>query len=100
MHRRVDDRAQRRDAAIKVTGHQIGRRDIDGRLWVRQTVAAAETINASMFEKAPDNRFDANIFRKPWNARPQAANSPHDEVDGHARGGRLIKGADHDRVDE
>jgi len=30
------DGAQRFDAAIEVAGHQIGRRDIDGRLGMRQ----------------------------------------------------------------
>src|SRR5215470_12508375 len=67
---------------------------------MRQTVAAAETINATMLEKAADNRFDANVFRKTRNAGPQAANAPYDKVDRHASGGRLLKSFYHDRVDE
>src|ERR1700731_234955 len=100
MHRRVDDRAQRLDATIEVAGHQIRRGNIDRRLGMRQTVSAAETIDAPMLEEAADDRLDANVLRKAGNAGPQATNAAYDQVDRYPRGGRLIERIDHDRVDQ
>src|SRR3954454_17338692 len=60
------------------------------RLGMRQSVAAAERIDARMFEEAPDNRLDANVSGKSRHAGAQAADAAHDDLDAHAGGtGRI-----------
>ena len=62
MHGRIEDRQQRLDSPVEIARHQIGRRNIDMRLGMRQIVAAAEAINPGMFEKPADDRFDPYVF--------------------------------------
>ena len=59
----IEDRHQRLDAAIEIARHQIGGRNVDMRLCMRQAVTAAKRIDARMFEEATDDGFDADIFR-------------------------------------
>src|ERR1700730_13744897 len=58
VHRRIEHRAQYLDAAIEIARHEIGGRDVHGRLGVRQRVARAEAIDAAVLEKAADDRLD------------------------------------------
>src|SRR5580692_6595431 len=62
VHGGIEDRAQRLDAAVEVTRHHVGRRDVDRGLCVRQRVTGAEAIDATMLQETPDDRLDANIF--------------------------------------
>src|SRR5215207_9478263 len=63
------DGHQRFDAAMKIAGHPVGRRDIDLRLWMRQCPAAGETYDAAVFEITADDALDANILRESLHAR-------------------------------
>ena len=51
------------------------------RLAARQAVAAAEGVDARVFEEAADDRFDADVIGEAGHARPQAADAAHHEVD-------------------
>ena len=53
-----------------------------------------------MFKKAPDDRFYTNIFGKARDTGPQAADSPHDQINGYAGAAGLIKLLDHGRIDQ
>ncbi len=56
-----------------------------------------------MLEKAPDNALDADIFGKPWNTRPQAADAAHHKINLHTRLARPIERIDnagiHQRIE-
>src|SRR6516164_8100112 len=84
VHGRVDDRAQNFDAAIQVARHHVGGRDVDRRLWMRQSVTGAETIDAAVFEEASDDRLDADIFGQSGHPGPQAADAAYFNVAGAA----------------
>ncbi len=62
VNRRIAQRHQGLDATIEVALHEIGRRKIDMRLGVRQSVSAAEGVNAGVFEKPSDDRLGADVF--------------------------------------
>src|SRR6202521_48043 len=70
------------------------------RLGMRQSMAAAEAINPGMLEKPADDRFDRNVFGQPFDARPEAADPAHDEVDVYPRIARRIEGVDDLGIDE
>src|SRR5262245_387202 len=60
VHGRIENRAHRLDPAVEVARHQVGRRDVDRGLRVRQAVPVAEAIDAAVLEEAADNRGDAD----------------------------------------
>ena len=70
------------------------------RAWVRQPVAAAEAIDARVFEEAADDRLDADRLGQAGHAGTQAADPAHDEVDLDPVPARVVEGVDHHRVDE
>src|SRR6202022_199880 len=100
MHGRIENRQQRLDSPVEIALHQVGRRNIDIRLGMRQSVAAAEAINPGMLEKPADDRFDPYIIRQPLDARPKAADPAHHEVDIYPRVARRIEGVDDLGIDE
>src|SRR6516162_8228122 len=63
-------------------------------------MAGTEAINAAMLEEPTDNGFNADIFRKSWNARPQTADAANDEIDRDPRSRRVIKRIDDSWVDQ
>src|SRR3981081_1724040 len=67
---------------------------------MRQAVAAAESINTGMLKKAPDDRFDADVFRQTWHAGTQAADAAHDDLDAHAGAAGGIKRIDDFRINQ
>src|SRR6202047_2553757 len=100
MHGRIENRQQRLDSPVKIALHQVGRGNIDMRLGMRQSVAAAETINPGVLEKPADDRFNRYVFGQPFDARPEAADPAHDEVDVYPRIARRIEGVDDLGIDE
>ena len=74
MHCGILQRTEDLDTAIEVARHHVGRGDIHSRFRTRQALAHSEAIDSAVFEEAADDRFDADIFRKPRYARSQAAN--------------------------
>ena len=62
MHGRIEDRAQRLDAAVEIARHHVGGRDVDRGLRMRQAVAGAEAIDAAVLEEAADDRLDADVL--------------------------------------
>ena len=46
-----------------------------------QAVAVAEAEDAGVLEEAADDRLDADALRQAGDARPQAADAAHDQVD-------------------
>src|SRR5690242_2048126 len=61
VHRGVEDRAQRFDAAVEIARHHVGRRDVDRGAGVRQAVPGAEGVDAAVLEEAADDRLDADV---------------------------------------
>src|SRR5580698_1021052 len=59
---------------------------------MRQPVAGTESIDAGMFEKATDDRFDLDRIGKAGHAGAQAADAAHDELDLHSGPARAVKG--------
>src|SRR6202021_3359314 len=53
-----------------------------------------------MLQESADERLDANIVGKSWNARPQATNSTYHDVDLHAFPTGRIESIDDLRIDE
>ena len=100
VHRRVQDRRQRLDATIEIARHQIGRGNIELGLGRGQAVAGAEGIDAGVLEEAPDDRLDADVLRQARNARPQAADAAHDEIDLDAGLARVIERIDDLGIDQ
>src|SRR5262249_46230167 len=100
VHGRIENRAQDLDSAVEVPRHHIGGRDVDRGLRMRQAVAGAEAIDAAVLEEPPHDRFYADILGHVWNARPQAADTTHHEIDRDARIRRLIEHVDDLRVDQ
>ena len=56
----------------------------------RPLPAPKQTIRA-VLEEAADDALDADVFRQPRNARAQAADAAHDQVDLHAGAGGLVE---------
>ena len=100
MHGRIEDRQQGLDSAVEIARHEVGGRNIDMRLGMRQIVAAAEAINPRMFEKPADDRFDPDVFGQALDTRPEAADSAHDEVDIDPRVACFIEGVDDLGIDK
>src|SRR5690606_11534293 len=63
-------------------------------------LAIAEAIDAAVFEEPPDHRFNPDIVRKTGNARPQAADAAHDQVDLHARLAGIVERIDDVWIDQ
>ena len=82
---------KRLDPAVEIARHHVGGRDVDGGLGVRQAVAVAEAVDAAVLEEAADDRFDADVVGEARNARAQAADAAHDEIDRHARAAKHRK---------
>src|SRR6478609_5599848 len=100
MHGRVLQRTQDFDTAIEIARHHVGRRDIYRGLRAWQAMAHAEAIDAAMFEETADNRLDADILRQAGHARPQAADTTNDQLDGDTRPRCLIERIDDAGIDQ
>ncbi len=81
VHGRIEDRAQRLDAAVEIARHHVGGGDVDRGFRMRQAVAAAEAVDAAVLEEAADDRLDADILGQARDAGPQAADAAHHEID-------------------
>ena len=84
MHGGVFYRHHGFHAPIHIPRHPIGGGDINLGAARWQPMPIAEYVNARMFQKAPNDGFDANIVRKPRHARAQAANAAHNGIHLHA----------------
>src|ERR1700722_20998889 len=84
MHRWILQRTEHLDTAIEVARHHVGRGDIHSRFRARQALSHAKTVDSTVFEEAADDRFDANVFGKPRDARPQAANAAYHKFNRNA----------------
>ena len=80
-------------APVKVSSHQIGAAEIDLRL-----PPVLEIEDAAVLEKSSDDAEDPDRLADSRQSRPEAADSPDDEVDHHAGRRRRIKLLDHPRV--
>src|SRR5580693_5138803 len=67
---------------------------------MRQPVASAEAVDATVLEEAADDRLDPDVFREALDARPQAADAAHDEFDRDTRLGRLVERVDDPGIDQ
>ena len=72
---------------LKVSLHRIGRTDV-----VLFFAAVSEIENTTMFEEAPDNTDDTDVFGQTGNPWTQAARITHDEINPHARPRGVVKG--------
>ena len=63
-------------------------------------MAGAEAVDAAVLQEAADDALDADVLGQAGDARPQAADAAHDEVDLHAGLARLVERIDDLRVDE
>src|SRR5208282_4047283 len=100
VHRWILDRHQRLDPAVEIPRHPIGGRDENLRVRRGQNMAVCEADDTAMFEKAPDDALDPDIFGKSRNTWAQAANAAHDEIDLNARLARAVERVDHLRIDD
>src|SRR5271163_4613037 len=91
---RIAQGHERFDTAVEIALHEIGRRNIDMRLAARKAVAAAESVDARVFEKAADDRLDPDVFGEPGHPGSQAANAAHDEIDLDASAARRVERVD------
>src|SRR5664279_273788 len=80
MHGRIENRQHCLDSAVEIARHEVGRRNINMCLGVRQIMAATKTIHPGMFEKPADDRFDPYVFGQALDTWSEAANPAHDEV--------------------
>ena len=63
-------------------------------------MAGAEAVDARMLEEAADDALHVDVLGEARNARPQAADAAHDEVDLHAGLARLVERVDDLAVDQ
>src|SRR5262245_14592392 len=100
VYRRVGNRHHDLNATVQVARHHVRRADIDQGLGRWQTMAGAEAINPAVLKNAANDALDANVLGKAGDARPQAADSAHDEVDLDTGLARLIERIDDLAVDQ
>ena len=81
--------------AIEVPGHPIGTPDVN---FFVATVA--EVKNARVFQKAPNDAKDANVFAQAGNAGAQATDAANDEIDLDACLGGFVENGNNLGIDE
>src|SRR6266849_5150996 len=81
---------------VEVAGHEIRGADVDARLRAR----ALERVDPRVLEEAPDHRDDLDVLRDARDARPQSADAPYVQLDGHAGLGGAVEGPDRARVEQ
>src|ERR1035437_7271255 len=100
VHGRIENRAQHLDPTVEIARHHVGGENIDRRLRVRQAVARAEAIDATVFEEAADDGFHPDIVGQPRYARAQAADAAHHQIDVNAGARRIVTRIDDLGVDQ
>src|SRR5260221_460634 len=100
MNRRIENRAQNFNAPVEITGHHVGRRNINRRFRMRQRVASTKAINPTVFEEATNNRFDADVFGQSRHSRTQATNAAYHQINGDAGSRGFVERVDNSRIDE
>src|SRR6516165_325980 len=100
VHRRVFNRHQCFDAAIKITRHPIGRADEHLGAIRGQLVAVAEANNTTMLQESTNDALDPNVFGKAWNAWPQTTDAAHHQIDTNPRHRGLVEKVDYGRIDK
>src|SRR6185503_5418698 len=88
------------DAAVEVPRHHVRGRDIHSRLRAGQALPHTKAIDSAVLQEAADDGFDADVLGKPGNARPQAADAAHHQVDRYAGLRRFVQRVDDIRVDQ
>src|SRR5262245_9151152 len=63
VHSRIENRTKDLDPAVQIARHHVGRGNIYRRFLVRQRVARAEAVDATVLKEPSDYRFHANVFR-------------------------------------
>src|SRR6516164_9259604 len=63
-------------------------------------MAGAKRVDARVLEEPADQRLDANIVGKAWDARPQTANSAYHDIDLDAFATGGVESVDDLRIDE
>jgi hypothetical protein len=89
------DRIENLGAALEVPRHPVGAPRVDLGL-----SAVMEVIDPRVLEVAIENAGDSDVLADPRDARTQAANSPHEQIDPHASPGGFVELADRLRIDE
>src|SRR5215472_18661534 len=85
------------DAPGEIAVHPV--RGPDEELSVHGTVVAVgEVKDPRVLEESPNDRPDADSLGPAGNAGPEAAETAHDEIDGHARTGGLDQRLDDVRI--
>src|ERR1035438_1176406 len=74
--RRVFQGKQHLHATVEVAWHQVGAAQVDFFF-----AAVTEIIDAAVLQEAADNADHLNVLADPRHARPQAANSAHQQAD-------------------
>src|SRR5258708_34217821 len=91
----IGDRHHRLDPAVQVALH-----DVRGAEVVIRLGAAAETKAARVLEEAADDRTHPDPLRESWDAGPQRAHAPDDELDLSAGLRRRVERVDDVGIDE
>jgi len=76
----IENRKKSLYSSVEIARHEVGGRNIDMRLGVRQIMTTAKAIDPSMFEKPADDRLDSYVFGQSLDAWPKAADTAHDKI--------------------
>ncbi len=91
MHGGVLDGHERLNAPIEVSGHPIGGGNEDLGFAGRHGLAVGKGDDPGVLQIASDDTLDTDVFGKPRNAGPQAANPPHHQIDLHPGAAGVIE---------
>src|SRR5579875_1125861 len=91
----IFNREQRLDAIIQVALHHIGATQPDLLI-----AAVAKVENTTMFQEASDYARDPDIVAYAGDARAQAADAAHDQVNAHTRLRSAIQQVDYLRINQ
>ena len=81
----VRQRKQYFHPMIQIARHQVGAAQVNFLV-----SAVMEIIDPAVFQKPPHDAGDFDIFADTRQARPQQADSPHQQLDSHARLRRAV----------
>src|SRR5215475_10869339 len=79
-----DNRGYELNTLGQISKHPVSGADKEGAIG-RIGFALRKVKNPRVFEKTPDNRPDADVFRPSADARPKARETTNDQIDWHAR---------------
>src|SRR4051794_28816012 len=91
---RVDQANERLDSAVEVAVHHVGAADEDVPI-----AAVREREDTRVLEVAPENRSNADVLAHAFDARHEAADATHPDVDGNTGVAGAVEGVDDRLID-